>query len=156
MNATVDADKNVDAAENLPSIDDVPPDHFIHQYDLDKMKAIYLKGIIKARGLIIEGKKADLKLQLQQAVPAGVNNISEEETQQPRNQMEGLHPAYQREELKHMEDIVESTDDDEEFRAPTVPEGQADPRKYNYQEAFERPDFSGTCDVAIFTPRGHQ
>ena len=113
MNATVDADKNVDAAENLPSIDDVTPDHFIHQYDLDKMKAIYLKGIIKARGLIIEGKKADLKLQLQQAVPAGVNNISEEETQQPRNQMEGLHPAAHWEYLKQIYEALDYPDDDE-------------------------------------------
>ena len=55
-----------------------------------------------------------------------------------------------------MDDPIESTDDDEEFRAPSVPEGKYEQRKYNYQEAFERPDFSGTCDVAIFTPRGHQ
>ena len=39
-NATVDPDENVDAANNLPSVDDVPPDHFIYQDDLDKMKAI--------------------------------------------------------------------------------------------------------------------
>ena len=69
--------------------------------------------------------------------------------------MEGIHPEAQWEELKHMDKPADSLDDDEQFRAPTVPEGEADQRKYNYQEAFERPDFSGTCDVAIFTPRGH-
>ena len=40
-----------------------------------------------------------------------------------------------------MDDPIESPDDDEEFRAPSVPEGKYEQRKYNYQEAFERPDF---------------
>ena len=37
-----------------------------------------------------------------------------------------------------------------------VTKGEYEKRKYNYQETFERPDFSGTCDAAIFTPRGQQ
>ena len=40
-----------------------------------------------------------------------------------------------------MDDPIESTDDDEEFSATSVPEEKYKQRKYNYQEAFERPDF---------------
>ena len=109
-NATVDPDENVDTANNLPSVDDVPPDHFIYQYDLDKMNTIELKESIKARGLNIAGKKSDLKLQLQQAVPAGVQIIPEEGTQQPHNQTEGLHPAAHWGELKHIDEPVYSPD----------------------------------------------
>ena len=101
-------DKNIDASENLPSVDDVPPDHFIYQDDLDKMKAIELKLSIKARGLNMAGKKSDLKLQLQQPVPAGVQIIPEEGTQQPHNQTEGLHPASHWGELKHIDEPVYS------------------------------------------------
>ena len=54
-----------------------------------------------------------------------------------------------------MDEPLDSTYDSEEFRAPTVPEVEAGQIKYNYQEAFERPGFLGTCDVAIFTTRGH-
>ena len=39
-NTAVDADKNVDMANNLPSVDDVPHDHFISQDYLDNMKVI--------------------------------------------------------------------------------------------------------------------
>ena len=37
--------------------------------------------------------------------------------------MEVLHPAAHWEELNHVDELVGSPDDDEEFRAPTVPEG---------------------------------
>ena len=119
------------------------------------MKIIYLKEIIKARGLIIAGKKADMKLLLQQAVAAGAHIISEERTQQPQNQMEGLQPESHWEELNHMDEPIDYPDDIEDFISPTVNEGESEQIKYSYQEEFERPDFSGTCDVAIFTPRGH-
>ena len=101
------------------------------------------------------GKKSDLKLQLQQPVPAGVQIIPEEGTQQPHNQTEGLHPASHWGELKHIDEPVYSPNYYEQSRAPTVPEGGGEHRKYNYQEEFERSGFSGTCDVAIFTPRRH-
>ena len=89
----------------------------------------------------IAGKKENLKLRLQQAVVARVQILSEEETQQPRNQMEGLHPASHWEELNHMYEPVDSQDEDEEFRAPKVPTGDYEQIKYNYLETFERPDF---------------
>ena len=113
VNVTVDAGENVDAADNLPSVYDVPSSHFIYQNDLDKMKVVDLKEILKARGLSIAGKKADLKLRLQQAVSAGVQILSEEVTQQPRNQMEGLQPAAHWEDLKQMYEALDSPDDDE-------------------------------------------
>ena len=78
VNKTIYAEENVDAADNLPSVNDVPSAHFIYRDDLDKMKVIDLKESIKARGFIIVGKKSDLKLQLQQAVAAGVHILSEE------------------------------------------------------------------------------
>ena len=80
-NPTVDADENVYAADNLPSVDNIPPSHFIYQDDLDNMKMIGLKEILKVRVLIISGKKADLKIQLQQAVAEGVTILLEEEKQ---------------------------------------------------------------------------
>ena len=140
-NATVDADGNVDAAENLPSVDYLLPTHFIFQNYQDKTKVIYLNESIKARGLMIAGKKEDLKLRLHQVVAAGVEIISEEETQQQCNQMEGIHPAARWEELKYMDEPVDYPGDDEEFRELTVPEWETEQRKYNYHEAFERPDF---------------
>ena len=75
MNATVDADKNVDVAENLPSVDDSPPAHFIYKYDLDKMELIDLREILKSRVLSIPGKKTDLWLRLHQTVATGVKII---------------------------------------------------------------------------------
>ena len=84
-----------------------------------------MKESLKARGLSIEGKKEDMKLRFQQAVAAWVQNISEEEMQQLRNQMEGLHPETHWEELNNMDEPVDSIDDDEESRAHTVPGGEA-------------------------------
>ena len=77
-NTTVDADKNVDMDNNLPSVDEASPDHFISQDYLDNMKVVDLKESLKARGLSIPGKKSDLKLQLQQEISAGVKIISKE------------------------------------------------------------------------------
>ena len=99
-------DKNIDASENLPSVDDVPPSHFIFQYDLAKMKVVYLKESLKVRRLKIVGKKEYMKLRLQQELAAWVKNISEEEIKQPHNQIEGLCSADYWEYLKHMDDIV--------------------------------------------------
>ena len=90
------------------------------------MKVIYLKEIIKATGLIIAGKKADMKLRLQKAVAAGAHIISEERTQQPQNQMEGLQPESHWEELNHMDEPIDYPDDIEDFIAPTVNEGESE------------------------------
>ena len=93
------------------------------------MKVIYLKESLKERGLGTSGKKADMKLRLQQEVAAGVKIISEEVTEQPHNQMEGLHHAAHWEELKNMDKPVYYPDNNEYSRAPTVPEGEGNHRK---------------------------
>ena len=93
------------------------------------MKVIDLKESLKSMGFSIAGKKSDLKLWLQQAVAAGVQIISEEETQQPHNQMEVLHPAAHWEDLEQMDEHVDYPRDDEEFMEPTVPEGESEQRK---------------------------
>ena len=75
-NETVDAYENVDAADNLPSDNDIDPPaapaHFISHGNLDKTKVIDLEAILKERGFSIAGGKADPKLRLQEAVAAGI------------------------------------------------------------------------------------
>ena len=73
---TVDANKNVDADDNLPSDNDgdspASPTKLVSRNYLDKMKVIYLKAILKAGVLSIAGNKSDLKLILKKESSAGI------------------------------------------------------------------------------------
>ena len=73
---TVDANKNVDADDHLPSDNDgdspASPTKLVSHNYLDKMTFIYLKAILKAGVWSIAGKESDLKLILKEASSAGI------------------------------------------------------------------------------------
>jgi hypothetical protein len=114
------------------------------------MTVAQLKDELRKRNLPVHGRK-ELLLQRLSAPPAAIyhtTNSGGRLPQQPTNTINGFAPHAKWIELKHhQERLVEPNQQHPSLVGPTVPTGQAEAPKYNFNEQFDRPPFTALATV---------
>ena len=125
---------------------------------IDKMKVTELKAELKKRKYAVGGKKGELVVRLKKAVALGepiCNQRNQKGTafkasKPEKPELTGFKEGTKWKVLVANEDCMPEPENPTftRARAPTVPEAEAEvvPVKYNFNETFNRPTFSGTYE----------
>lgn len=121
----------------------------ISDNDINKLKVHALKDELLRRGLNPNGKKAELRTRLKEAIADRIpllHRRDHPELQGRPTQISGFPLTAKWKILQPLEDIVVEPVNNFMSHAPTVPPEDAAfvPIKHNFAERFEREDFTGT------------
>ena len=134
----------------IPTEDDTPDEFvMIASEDILKLKVAELKVEIEKRGLVCSGLKKNLQEILKKAMidRTPISNAAVRTTITSPVIPRGFAVTAHWVPLTAEDDVVpEPVDNPEFFCAPTIPENERNcsvPLKHNFQEAFDRPEFTG-------------
>ena len=164
LNQNDDDDEMYDEEEQTPfedvSDEGVQPEHTelapeANSPNFQLMTVAQLKDELRKRNLPVNGRKEKLLERLcapRAATHPSANSYGRAQRQEVIN---GFSPYAKWVELKHnQERVVEPNQQHPNLVGPTVPTGQAEAPKYNFNEEFDRPPFVAKSTVAKVNNKG--
>jgi hypothetical protein len=157
-----DDDEEFDEDEHTPVLEEASSNNqqqenevtpVVNSTDLQKMTAAQLKDELRKRNLAVNGRKEVLIQRLLAPAPPATSARRPIQQQQPA--ISGFAPNAAWSELKNSnERATEPNQQYSNLVGPTVPSGQAEAPKYNFEETFDRPPFTAVSSTVKLNTRG--